>query len=116
MAANATLGPTIGLFTVPTTGEAQFDQRIGGRLGFTKLSKTVVPDTQTTATSNTAATTGGGTSAATSTSDNNTTGNKGTVTLYVWNQNAKSILTLEKRRATKVGVMESIVYPGHTTK
>ena len=43
MAANATLGPTIGLFTVPTTGGAQFHQRIGGHLGFTKLSKTVVP-------------------------------------------------------------------------
>ena len=125
---NATLGPTIGLFTVPTTGEAQFDQRMGGgRLGFTVLSKTtVVPDTQTTTAtaSNTAATTttrGGGTSSAAtpSTSDNNnTTGNNGggTATLYVWNQNAKSILTLEKRLATKVEVMESIIYPGHTTK
>jgi hypothetical protein len=94
----------------------------GGRLGFTVLSKTtVVPDTQTTtAASNTAATTqvGGTSTAATSTSDNNTTGNNGggTATLYVWNQNAKSLLTLEKRLAINVGVMESIIYPGHTTK
>jgi hypothetical protein len=116
---DAAIGPTVGLFAIPATGEAQFDQRIGGQLGFTIVSKTtvVVSDTQTTTpTSNTAAT--GGTSAATSsTSANITTGNKGgTVTLYVWNQNAKSILTLEKRLATKVRVIESIIYPGHATK
>jgi hypothetical protein len=92
--ANSTIGPTVGLFAIPAIGK-EFDLRIWGRLGFTILSK-IVADIQTTA--NTAI---GGTS--TSTSD--ITGNTGSITLYVWNQDAKSILTLEKRLATKARIM-----------
>jgi len=102
----AGIGPTLGMFVIPTKRAEAFDPHMT-RLGFTLLSKANITATTTSSEI-------GGTSATNTTAT--TDKNDGSVVLYVWSENILPNHTLEKRLASKVRAIEPMIYPGHITK
>jgi plastocyanin len=95
----------VGLFVAPSSAKSEFEGHLNN-LGFNAVSTFNFSGTQDAATT--------GTASANASAGNTTT--SGEMTLFVWTQQVSHPNTLDGRLASKVRLLEEILYPGDAIK
>ena len=102
----------VGLFVAPSSAKSSFEGHLNN-LGFNAVSTYNFSGTQNTSA---IATTTANASGSTTASAGNTTAGSGEMTLFVWTQQVSHPNTIDGRLASKVRILEEVLYPGDAIK
>jgi hypothetical protein len=102
----------VGLFVAPSGAKSAFEGHLNN-LGFNAVSTYNFSGTQNASAAETTTTNASGSATA---STGNTTAGSGEMTLFVWTQQVSHPNTIDGRLASKVRILEEVLYPGDAIK
>jgi hypothetical protein len=103
----------MGLFVAPSSAKSAFEGHLNN-LGFNAVSTYNFSGTQNASAAETATANASG--SATASADNATADSSGEMTLFVWTQQVSHPNTIDGRLASKVRILEEVLYPGDAIK